>query len=150
MLGMGQEKREARGSSRTEDRKGGTLEEGPRGCRKRLCLTEWVLRAVLLLVPKAPLCHHEGPAAPVCPNLYSRHTSNHCGTWHPIVCHLRKSALPEARFPLAKFAKHGQDSTPSCSPNLSETSHNPSTCLFWISAIPTINTGFLKTKCRTD
>lgn len=26
---------------------GGTLEEGPRGCCKRLCLTEWMLRVVL-------------------------------------------------------------------------------------------------------
>lgn len=26
---------------------GGTLEEGPRGCCKRLCFTEWVLRVVL-------------------------------------------------------------------------------------------------------
>lgn len=48
-----------------------------------------------VLVPEAPLWHLEGQAFPMCLNLYSRHTSSHCGTWYPLACYLRTSPLPE-------------------------------------------------------
>lgn len=92
------------GELRTEgpekEGKGGTLKEGPRGCCKRLCFSEWVLRVVLSWCLKLL----EGPASPICLNLYSRHTSSHCGTWYPLAYYLRKSALPETCFLLAEFA----------------------------------------------